>query len=127
MSGWLKLRFHFFNNRYMIFHRKIFLFLLKKGKYSNIIWGNILVLNDPKTSTGHLYWNHILAWVFSLNLLHFFRTPFPKNTYEGLLLSLDHQFPALKAVFITLYEVLQSCMKINWTQLFLHQKCFMRD
>ena len=34
-----------------------------------------------------LYWNHTLAWVFSLNLLHIFTTTFPKNTYGGLLLS----------------------------------------
>ena len=27
-----------------------------------------------------LYWNNTSAWVFSVNLLHIFRTAFPKNT-----------------------------------------------
>ena len=35
-----------------------------------------------------LYLNHTSAWVFSVNLLHIFRTPFLKNTFGWLLL--DH-------------------------------------
>ena len=31
------------------------------------------------------YCNHTPAWVFSCKLLHIFRTPFSKNTSEGLL------------------------------------------
>ena len=33
-----------------------------------------------------VYWNRTSAWVSPVNLLHIFRTPFPKNTYGGLLL-----------------------------------------
>ena len=33
-----------------------------------------------------LYWNRTSTWVFSVNLLHIFRTPFLKNTSERLLL-----------------------------------------
>ena len=36
-----------------------------------------------------LYWNHTLAWVTGwspVNLLHIFRTPFPKNTFRRLLM-----------------------------------------
>ena len=33
-------------------------------------------------------WNHTSAWVLSYNLLHIFRTPFPKNPFGGLLLKI---------------------------------------
>ena len=35
-----------------------------------------------------LYWNHTSAWVSSYNLLHIFRTSFPKITFGGLILIL---------------------------------------
>ena len=35
-----------------------------------------------------LYWNRTLAWLSPVNLLHIFRTPFPENTSERLLLKL---------------------------------------
>ena len=35
-----------------------------------------------------LYWNRNSAWVFSVNLLHIFRTPFPRNTSGWLLLKI---------------------------------------
>ena len=49
-------------------------------------------------------WNYTLAWAFSLNLLHIFRTPFPKNTSGGLLLWMQHVnlvilFPCMTIIF----------------------------
>ena len=41
---------------------------------------------DFKEVAKQLYWNHSLVWVFFVNVLHIFRTPFPKNTFGGLLL-----------------------------------------
>ena len=35
-----------------------------------------------------LYWNRTSAWLSPVNLLHIFRTPFPENTSERLLLKL---------------------------------------
>ena len=32
----------------------------------------------------HSYWNQTSAWLFPVNLLYIFRTPFPKNTCGGL-------------------------------------------
>ena len=34
-----------------------------------------------------LYWNRVSAWVFSVNLLHIFRAPFPRDTSGWLLLN----------------------------------------
>ena len=36
-----------------------------------------------------LYSNHTSIWVFLVNLLYIFRTPFPKNTSSGLLMSIE--------------------------------------
>ena len=53
-----------------------------------------------------LYLNHTLAWVFPVNLLHIFRTPFPKNTSGWLLLfmlTLDTKMTRLLDSFQTIF------------------------
>ena len=40
---------------------------------------------DFSKAALQIYWNHTSAWVFSCKL-HIFRTPFSKNTPDGLLL-----------------------------------------
>ena len=45
---------------------------------------------DFNKVTLQLYWNRTSAWVFPVNLLHIFRTSFPKNTSGGVLLLLTH-------------------------------------
>ena len=51
-------------------------------------------------SAKQLYWNHTLAWVFPVNLLHISRTPFPKNTSGGQLLGKK----TVRLVFRFLYK-----------------------
>ena len=43
---------------------------------------------DYKNAAKQLYWNRTSAWLSPVNLLHIFRTPFPENTSERLLLKL---------------------------------------
>ena len=51
-----------------------------------------------------IYWNRTSAWVFSLNLQHIFRTPFPKSTPRGL--------------FLLLYSaVIHRATKVRWREL----------
>ena len=45
-----------------------------------------------KEIAKQFYWNHSLVWVFFVNVLHIFRTPFPKNTFGGLLLRCEMLF-----------------------------------
>ena len=41
---------------------------------------------DFNKATFQVYWNRTSAWVYPVNLLHIFRTPFTKKTSEWLLL-----------------------------------------
>ena len=40
-----------------------------------------------------LYWNRTSTWCSPVNLMHIFRTPYPKNTSEGLLRSSASKAP----------------------------------
>ena len=44
---------------------------------------------DFNEDAKQLYGNHTLAWRSSVNLLHIFEIPFPKNTSGWLLLNKD--------------------------------------
>ena len=56
----------------------------------------VLSLRQKNLFKLQLYWNHIRHGCSPVNLLHIFRTPFPKNTSGGLLLSLSPQVIVLK-------------------------------
>ena len=45
------------------------------------------IQKQPSRNAKQLYWNRTLAWVFSCKFAAIFRTPFSKNTSEGLLLN----------------------------------------
>ena len=46
-----------------------------------------------------LYWNHTSAWCSPVNLLHIFRTSFPRNTSGWLLLKYHYSFLNFTIVF----------------------------
>ena len=59
---------------------------LHRCSYWKVFWKYAENLQESIITLWHgYYWNHTSARVFSVNLLHIFRTTFPKNTFGGLL------------------------------------------
>ena len=51
--------------------------------YSNLMFCSGL---SKRFTTELYYWNHTLIWCFPVNLMHIFRTPFPKKTSGWMIL-----------------------------------------
>ena len=63
--------------------------ILRKSCSENmqqIYWKTPMSKCDFNKVAKQLYWNPTSAWVSLVNLLHIFRTPFPRNTSGWLLL-----------------------------------------
>ena len=67
---------------------------------------------DFKKVALQLYWNRTLAWVISYKFAAYFRTPFPKNTFGGLL---------LRRVFTTQYSKTYRFFVNNPTKIFRYK------
>ena len=55
-----------------------------------------------------LYWYHTSAWVFSCNLLHIFKTSFPKNISEWLLLYGVTRLITCQVRYVVIKNILQN-------------------
>ena len=76
----LQLTSHLWNNSNIIWKRNY------SGNMQQIYRRTHMPKCDFNKVAKQLYWNHTLAWVFSSKFAHIPRTPFYKNTNEGLLL-----------------------------------------
>ena len=84
--------------------------------YKEVFWKyaeNLKGKCDFNKDAMQLYWNHTSVWLFSCKFGAFFRTPFPRNTTVGLLLSFAFKVIILPIVLKKLWKVLVFCFMLT--------------